>query len=687
MSKRESGKPGYGWLLDAWDPPEEAGQPVGCVATSFTFSPAFFEEECLGRFLHLESDRTEDGAIYLVEREEKLSQVTCAAALVDQNHCRGVRSLRWDMLPARVPGAILHAKVSLLQWANHVRIIIASANLTESGYRKNREIFGVLDYHEGSDAPLDCLREIMGFLRECVAYGGSEPTPAVSRWNGFLDRVLRDSGSWGREEQRYRQGRVHVHPVLTGQGRPSAFARLRELWPGGSPPGRADVVSPFFDPPDAENRPAQEIWKLLRQRGEAAACYYVTAEDIPDGHGVLLHAPESLVQTTPSGREQARAYVSRVPEIIDGEARPLHAKAIWLENDTCNAYMVGSSNFTTPGLGLGSNPNVEANLLYSVYGMDRATRGEWHAAFIPWENIPEDAELHWQGKTERGEDEADGSGSLLPAGFAQAVYESDETMREFVRLSFAASLPAGWELRPDDEEAMFYDEAQWRADGSPLDVKLDWLKNRPPSGFAVTWAGSRGSAWWPVNVLNASSLPPPAELRDLSLDALIHILTSARPVHEVIRSWKTRRCPEIATVGVVITDPHRRVDTSAFLLQRTRRVSWALTALRERLGRPVPTRESLDWRLRGPIGVGALSRAIQREAHGEEEKHFLLAELALELHRVRPVEAPGCLPRAEVRKEIRKVIAELLASIPMDSLGDLPNLKEYVASVFTEILR
>ena len=57
---------GYGKLLDAWTPPEGAGDPVGCIATSFTFDSVFFEEECLGRFLRLETDPTEDGPLYLL---------------------------------------------------------------------------------------------------------------------------------------------------------------------------------------------------------------------------------------------------------------------------------------------------------------------------------------------------------------------------------------------------------------------------------------------------------------------------------------------------------------------------------------------------------------------------------------------------------------------------------------------
>src|SRR5205823_5877404 len=132
MKRRKADKPGYGRLLDAWVPPSDAGEALGCVATSYTFSSAFFEEECLGRFVHLETDLTEDGAAFVVEREEKFSQLVCAAALVDQRHARGLRSLRWDLLAARLPDSgILHAKVSLLLWTSAARIIVASANLTE----------------------------------------------------------------------------------------------------------------------------------------------------------------------------------------------------------------------------------------------------------------------------------------------------------------------------------------------------------------------------------------------------------------------------------------------------------------------------------------------------------------------------------------------------------------------------
>ena len=234
MSRKKDKKPGYGKLLDAWIPPGGAGEPVGCVATSFTFSPVFFEEECLGRFLQLESDPTEDGAIYLVEREEKLAQVACAAVLVDQHHCKGARSLRWDLLPARVPNAILHAKVAIMRWQHRVRILVGSGNLTEDGYRKNQEIFGVLDYHENSAAPRSVLKHLVSFLRSAVSFseaGSNHSSPAVTRWNDFLKGVAAVPATWSDQGSRRSGSRVEV--LTCGARQEDAFSQLAAVWPGG----------------------------------------------------------------------------------------------------------------------------------------------------------------------------------------------------------------------------------------------------------------------------------------------------------------------------------------------------------------------------------------------------------------------------------------------------------------------
>jgi hypothetical protein len=107
-------------------------------------------------------------------------------------------------------------------------------------------------------------------------------------------------------------------------------------------------------------------------------------------------------------------------------------------------------------------------------------------------------------------------------------------------------------------------------------------------------------------------------------EVLIEILTSARPLHQALQRRLQRKQDRQQHEEVPALDPHKRVDTSGFLLQRTRRVSDALRALRQRLERPVVSEQALAWRLRGPVGVLALAQAIGNEAHTDEERCYLL---------------------------------------------------------------
>lgn len=692
MANEKKPRPGYGKLLDVWSPPPSAGAPVGCVATSFTFSSAFFEEECLGRFLGLESDPDEDGAVYLVEREEKLAQVICAAALVDQYHCRGARTLRWDLLPIRPQGGLLHAKVTLLVWSDHVRLVVASANLTDDGYRRNQEAFAALDYHPGGAAPIECLREMIVFLRECTALAQSPRQPlsaAQERVTRLLDRVETIPDDWGTAT--HRSGVVRVTPVLVGPGRQDALLQLRSIWPSGSPPKEAHVVSPFFDSPEVPNKPAKALWGVLRKRGEATVHFHVVTDPISadDGEGLLLHAPQSLLDAQPGGprKLETRLHAVQLTDFSsdDKPYRPLHAKVILLTNSRWVAYMMGSSNFTSHGLGLAAQPNLEANLVFCAHRERNAAdaRRLWNA-LPPSAPIDATLPLRWLREQAPGEDEI-ADGPALPMFFGAATYRRDLGKAAVVTLSFGTCPPSEWAITTEDGKPLLNGN-QWRSQGRPSSIDIAWSEERPPYGLLVTWEGASEAAWLPVNIGSPEDLPPPVELRDLPLAVLVNILTSARPLHRLLRSHLARaqRPKDNGISGTSILDPHKRVDTSRFLLQRTRRVARALTALRERLERPVATREALQWRLFGPIGVAAFADAIEKEANSDEERAFLLCELAIELSRVTPADLPGALPASEVRTAIGTVISQLRERCPVIREPDPTGIANYVRNVFKE---
>lgn len=460
MAKKKSEqKPGYGKILEAWVAPENAGDPVGVIATSFTFSPKFFEEECLTSFLQLESDPSEDGPVYLIEREEKLAQLSCAAALVDQHHCRGLRSLRWDLMATRMPKGLQHAKVSLLYWSNLVRLIVGSANLTDDGYRRNLEVFGVLDFREDGQVPISCLLDTLAFLRIAASYSlvASRSSPPLERWNGLLDRVATDCSQWGVSDKDARGAGVLVRPIFSGPGQASVFKSMQGLWPGGSPPETSHVVSPFFDPPETDNAPARELWSLLRQRGDAEVHFHVSGEEIGEEEGVFLHAPESLLHAQPSGRPSVSTTFSRV---IIPDGRSLHAKGILLDSSRWIAYLIGSSNFTSAGTGLSQHPNLEANLVYLVdTNRFPNARRLLKQTFPDSEPVDLDDSVKWKPRTEDNEDELIDT-TLLPLCFGSATYDCNYKHEATIRLVFSGTPPAGWELLADGDNQRIWGEPE-----------------------------------------------------------------------------------------------------------------------------------------------------------------------------------------------------------------------------------
>jgi hypothetical protein len=83
-------------MLDLWRPPKAAGDPVGCLATTYTFAPGLFDEQCLARFLEIESEPNREDLAFLLERESRLGPIY-AGVLVDQTQAGVEHSYRWDV--------------------------------------------------------------------------------------------------------------------------------------------------------------------------------------------------------------------------------------------------------------------------------------------------------------------------------------------------------------------------------------------------------------------------------------------------------------------------------------------------------------------------------------------------------------------------------------------------------------
>lgn len=665
-------------LLDLWSGDEAFGRPLGCVATSFTFDAELFEEQCLARFLSIQSNPNETAKAYLIEREEKLAQ-SFACVLVDSAHAAAERSLRWHMLPVRLPGGgILHAKLTLLVWENFIRILIGSANLTEPAYRRNQEVMAVLDFGPESNAGPELLRACIAFLHRVRGYApgldrtDSGPQAALTDFLSSVERRARSLPPADRDD-----AECVLIPLVPGGD--TIIQQLDTRWVGARP-DHAWVLSPFFDEEIRAGATAEAFAALLTTRGERWLSFAGPGRTLPDGT-VQIDAPAALKQSSHPSLQHAFSIVEQRIE-IEGkqEDRPLHAKSIWLQRDDRALYMLGSSNFTAAGLGLHPHHNIELNLAYII--RDRASRfGKLCAQSWPQDNELDDIEgVQFLGGSPDSADNLDAP--PLPAAFGLALFCLDKHGAR-LELEIGAGAPPVFEILSNEHGSLLSNQG-WADSGSPSTVVLPWDTKRPPSSLDVRWHDDAQREWsspWVVNVADPSALPPPDELGSLSLAELIEILTSARPLHEVVLRILQRRESQKQPGKAIEVDPHKRVDTSQFLLRRMRRVAQALEGMRERMQQPVSSLDALRWRLRGPIGPFALAKRLAAE--DPEGAAFMIAEVAATLRSVawRPL---GTLDKHAIGLEVSEITRSLRGLAHQAAAP--PSLAAYVAASFEELL-
>ena len=660
-------------LLEHWQPPEGAGEPIACLATTFTFEPDFFAEDCLSRFLGLDTRPGEDDKLLtLIEEEERLSE-TPVTVLVDRTHSPVQRNLRWDLIAVGLRGGVMHAKATVLLWKNFARFIIASANLTRAGYRHQIETATALDLDQDTTVPASVFVDLIAALRHIAELAEDDPGG-----EGPKARALRTL--------RLAQQRLQSLdlPARSGRGDPRlaiAFGRpgsavlpqVSSVWSGG-PPNDAAVLSPYFDAGANVSKTVDALRTQLNQRGSALT---VTIPLDVTGGQRIARAPKELHDTGSKNLEvQVRTFKS------DGDERRLHGKAVLLSSDTWIAGMVGSSNFTSPGLAVGNPANVEINLCIGAPASSKVGRGLWNL----WDDGEplslEDAA--W----EPLDAEEDAVSPPAPWGFRSCLLEPSEPRTLIVRVR-PKDLPATWRIEiPGGRQIAT--STTWESIGSPEQVEFTLGELPAPYWIEVHWeqAGAWQHAGMPVNVTAPGKLPPIDELRNMPARVLLDALASTRPIHETLAEAILRRKRQAERPGVEL-DPLKRYAASGRLLRRAREMSAAFVGLRKRLERPLASKEALDWRLRGPVGPVELAQSVIRDAEEEGwvegEVQFALAELVLTLSRVEWTTPTRQVTQADVDRELAEVVEQirgLAAALDSD-----PVVASYTRRAFKEAIK
>lgn len=660
-------------LLEYWSPPDGAGMPVGCLATSFTFEADFFTQDCLSRFLSLSTLTSEgegsESIAAILEEEERLSEAQ-VCVLIDRNTPAEKRNLRWDLLPVSVPGGLLHAKVAVLIWEHSARVIVGSANLTQAGYRRQIEIGVALDLNADSAVPRNVFEEFVAELRSLVAAAPGPETAAKARAVAIIDLFEQRVNEVGPSSQH--QADLLLKVASTQKGA-KPLDGLADVWRGAQPKW-ATVVSPFWDsgpnPTAVEairsyltGRPASDRWTRL-----------VVGVDPYTG---TIRAPVSLPST---GDIEIAAFDSP-----GSEPRTLHAKLFLFESDTWTAAMIGSSNATAAGLGLQPRPHRELNLWFGCPTGSKTAR-QLRSLVCAGDALDLADE-----RCEQLPDEDEPTTPLLPDGFETCIVALRP--HPLVRLTLIPKdLPPSWEVRLPTGEVLTSSRA-WTTAGAPTVVEVGLPTPTYPAYVDVFWheSAEKMQATWTANVEDRGALPPATELSALPVDVLLAALASSRPLPVALERELRRRERTPSTAGRVELDPLHRFDDSGLLLQRARRYSVALWELQARLARPVSGPDALQWRLNGAVGPTALSEGIVRSFEAGEmpaaEAQFLIAELALTVAAVDWTSSVRNVERSHLRALLRTTVA-LLRHCAEQVDGEIDSsLAQYVESAFAKASR
>jgi phosphatidylserine/phosphatidylglycerophosphate/cardiolipin synthase-like enzyme len=661
-----------GRLLDLWLPPDGAGRALGCLATTFTFDADFFEQQCVGRYLGLDTRPGEAASDigYLIEREEKLAE-TPVCVIADRSLNPDARSLRWDILGVGAPTGVMHAKVAILVWEHVVRAITSSANLSEHAFRRSIELAVAFDARSGTEVWKTLFDDLFGAVESIVglAPGAGRTTGPRARALEILGRARDRVASFDLPD-RPRRGNPRLAVVMPRPGE-DAIDGLMRTW-SGRPPRWATVMSPYFDGSDAPSRAAERLVAVLAKR-KASVDFIVPVEHM--GEREIAQVPRALLDAMPS-RIEAGLYDVKQPE--PAEPRRLHGKLILLESESWISALVGSSNFSSPGLGLNGGGNVEIGIAIGAPQGSEVAKTLQNLALTGEEVRPEADFI--------GEEDPEEKVIAIPGGFVQVLGEPGPPASLELELD-PPGLPDEWMARTPDGHHLI-DVEEWVRGGQELIVRLPAPTGDLPFNVVLQWRASDGrlaTASLPVNVTDPGRLAPPEELRALPVDALLRALASLRPLHEAVTEAMRRREQRRGNT-LDDLDPLKRFSPSGQLLYRTRELSGALAGLRERLERPAASLDAFTWRIDGPFGPVEIAAKLIEERRNnrsvEGEESFMLAEIALTLASVDLEQASRFIPdqRSRMRRTLRGAITALESRCA--ALPDAPALEAYVRDAF-----
>ncbi|WP_199542030.1 phospholipase D-like domain-containing protein [Paraburkholderia kururiensis] len=641
-------------LLDFWQKPAGAGEPVALLATTFALEPDFFEQNCLARFLEVSSVNEEAGSVddivASVELHELL-QNAGVSVLADRSAPVQRTSLLWDLLSCKVDGGLLHAKVSVLVWEKATRVILGSANLTAAGYRRQIELGLAVDLGSGCLFPPEVLHAIADELESYLPLvPGFDPDAAVflraaNTLALFRQRISRQAP----ERAAIRVAFAPTNADVTPLGRMSA------VW-NGPHPLRATHLSPFWDSNDSNRTALMAVKGMLSGRPASARSQKVAIVLGPRGQiAFSRHLREGIDDV-------------RQLQQLDNEIRALHAKCLLVESDEWVAALVGSSNHTIAGLGLTHRRHREMNVWIGAQKSSKEGKGLLELIQLG-ERVPEDAE------EVEPKDEDEAVLPALPACFgvcAVGRHPDDRSWALHLGIASSGDMPESWAIRLGDESILTRD--QWAAERCPSTAVIGLKQGVLPMYVLVTWDDI--SVPWAVVADDRHGLPPGPTLSSLRAQHLLDALATGRSLAQVLREELELKAAE-ADADIKMGpefDPLKRHELQGSLLRKGRALAASLSAMQRRLDRPVISAETLRARLASPLGPEFVaSKVIEAYEAGQQtraEIMFTIAEIVLTVGRVNWTRVFEHIDRTEGFAMVKETLERL--DVMRGGLGDEP---------------
>lgn len=511
-------------MLELWQKPDGAGDPVAVLATTFTLDPDFFENSCLARFLAVESVDENTGSVEDLVARLELEEGLLApmvTVLADRSALAERSTLRWNLLHCQVQSGLLHSKIAILLWENAARVIVGSANLTPAGYRHNIEMAMAADLGPKCIFPPPVLE---GIAIELESYldlvpGLDETVPASRQVTQILQLFRKHIGS-----QSQTRSKLSVALAPSNQeSRP--LDQLSAVWKG-TQPLRATHVSPFWD--ESDTTVLKTVRAMLTGRPASERRHDVAVAIGPGGETSF---PLAL---------RNQGHVDDVVQLgpLDENVRSLHAKCLIIRSSEWVAALVGSSNHTRAGLGL-SDFRRHRELNVWLGAPTDSEEGKALRDLVPLGGTI-DGDTPYDEPDD--EDEPDDF-VVLPAFFQLCRLGKDGESWELTLSFDPPATPGAWCVSLPSHDLVI-DKAAWQQAGSFPTFVSPVNAQSLPMFLDVDWDDG-ASATWVVLADDRHVLPPGPGLADLRSSQLLYALATGRTLAQVLHEELVERAAHI----------------------------------------------------------------------------------------------------------------------------------------------